>query len=275
MATNITGLLTGQPMRPNPSASAQDWRMQFGQQQADRFGQDLRGIQSNITGEPVYASAQEKVQTGLANLDMNNVDDLKKLATIQVSRGDRVGAAQTASIIDRKEKEQSALDKETNTRQSLIRIAKKQNNPELVDFLENNGPLGTAASIVFGRRPATKTSSLTKVEEADYGRYWDRLTDEQKQSAGVLEKGLFPFGLSDSEDEGKLRDLFLEAEALYTNNPELGREKALLQILNLASRNGEEQATSVNDKTIQGVADLAADGTKDAFGGIPKAGSKL
>jgi len=294
---DIAGLLTGMPQqqRPNPNMSSAEWRLAFGQQQSDNMARGLQGAVGGLTGAGMSgaASPQEQIQIAdlkaqerMATLDMTNLDDLRTLASMQMSRGDRVGAAQTASMIDRKEKESAALAKETNTRQSLIRIAKKQNNDEIVDFLENNGALGTAASVVFGRAPATKASSLTKVEEADYGRYWDRLTDEQKQSSGVIEEGILPFGLSDSEDDGKLRDLFLKAEALYTNNPELGREKAFLQILNLASGNGEEQVTSVNEKTsrkdrkdanntIQGVAALAADGTKDEFAGIPKTGSKL
>ena len=281
---DIAGLLTGVSsggIDPVTAGNSEQQRLAFGAQRAQGLGRASRGLMGGNSMTPA-----EQLQIAMASLDLSNPVDLRKLAGIQKATGDLAGAAQTASMIDRKEKEQLALDKETNTRQSLIRIAKQQNNDEIVDFLENNGALGTAASVVFGRAPATKASSLTKVEEADYGRYWDRLTDEQKQSSGVIEEGILPFGLSDSEDDGKLRDLFLKAEALYTNNPELGREKAFLQILNLASGNGEEQVTSVNEKTsrkdrkdanktIQGVADLAADGTKDEFAGIPKTGSKL
>ena len=37
---DIAGLLTGisSTQRPNPNASAADWRMQFGQQQAEKLG---------------------------------------------------------------------------------------------------------------------------------------------------------------------------------------------------------------------------------------------
>lgn len=248
MATNITGLLTGQPMRPNPNASAQDWRMQFGQQQADRVGQDLRGIQSNITGKPVYASAQEKVQTGLANLDMNNVDDLKKLASIQMSRGDRAGAAQTASMIDRKEKETAALAQKTRERESLIRIATAQGDNAAVDYLNNNGSLAVMASKLLGSGGQGKASTLTKREEDLYDIYFDDIAPAAALAAGITKKTWG--GLVTSEKPEGRRKLAELAEHVYENaKGTLTREQALLQVL--------QGPTSNARKTVAGVANLA------------------
>ena len=247
MATNITGLLTGQPMRPNPNASAQDWRMQFGQQQADRVGQDLRGIQSNITDKPVYASAQEKVQTGLANLDMNNVEDLKKLASIQMSRRDRAGAAQTASMIDRKEKETAALAQKTRERESLIRIAKAQGDNAAVDYLNNNGSLTVMASKLLGSGGQGKASTLSKREEELYDVYFEDIAPAAAKAAGLTKKNWYGRVVDVAGGRQKLAQL---AEHAYENSKGgLTREQALLQVL--------QGPTSNAGNTVANVAALA------------------
>lgn len=109
---DIAGLLTGisSTQRPNPNASAADWRMQFGQQQAGRLGSAVRGVQSGLLGGAPVATPQEALQMGLGKLDLGTVEGLSSLARVQQLSGDIAGAAQTAARIKQIE-EQLALRK--------------------------------------------------------------------------------------------------------------------------------------------------------------------
>ena len=98
---DIAGLLTGisSTQKPNPNASAADWRMQFGQQQAGRLGSAVRGVQSGLLGGAPVATPQEAMQMGLGKLDLGTVEGLSSLARVQQLSGDIAGAAQTAARI--------------------------------------------------------------------------------------------------------------------------------------------------------------------------------
>ena len=98
---DIAGLLTGisSTQRPNPNASAADWRMQFGQQQAEKLGSAVRGVQSGLLGGAPVATPQEALQMGLGKLDLGTVEGLSSLARVQQLSGDIAGAAQTAARI--------------------------------------------------------------------------------------------------------------------------------------------------------------------------------
>jgi type III secretion system FlhB-like substrate exporter len=104
---DIAGLLTGisSTQRPNPNASAADWRMQFGQQQAGRLGSAVRGVQSGLLGGAPVATPQEAIQMGLGKLDLGTVEGLSSLARVQQLSGDIAGAAQTAARIKKMQDE--------------------------------------------------------------------------------------------------------------------------------------------------------------------------
>jgi hypothetical protein len=104
--TDIAGLLTGVPsggIDPMMGGNIAQQRLAFGAQQAQGLQRAARGL----TGRSTPA---EQLQMAMANLDMSNPDDLRKIAQIQQATGDLAGAAQTAAKIKQIE-EQIALRK--------------------------------------------------------------------------------------------------------------------------------------------------------------------
>lgn len=238
--TDIAGLLTGVPsggIDPMMGGNIAQQRLAFGAQQAQGLQRAARGLMGQSRGTPA-----EQLQMAMAQLDLTDPADLRKLASIQQATGRFAEAAKTAATVQQ-------LSQEENTRQSLLRIARAQGNDEMVDFLLSNGDLRTAASVLFARTPAAKASTLTSTEEEEYTLYWDDLTKEQQKATGLIKESWMPFGFGDAPKGSDLKKLFIAAEAIYTNNPELGRKGALMQVLN---------PSSTAAATIQGVADTTA-----------------
>lgn len=219
MARDIAGMLTGvsnQSIDPNMS-SEQQWMA--------LNNQSIKGMQGaiqDLRGQPRGTQA-EQLQMAMASLDPSNPADAEKLIKIMMATGDRAGAAKLAASL-------KATQQDTATRESLIRTARSQGNKEIVDFLKSGGDLRTAASVVFGRTPAAKTSSLSGAEEDEYKLYWEDLTEGQQRATGIATDAFLPF-VDDKLDKNKLKKLFITAESIYTNNPEIGRQGALMQVL--------------------------------------------
>tara|TARA_R110002074_G_scaffold152100_1_gene305934 strand:- start:5155 stop:5853 length:699 start_codon:yes stop_codon:yes gene_type:complete len=187
--------------------------------------QSIKGMQGaiqDLRGQPRGTQA-EQLQMAMASLDPSNPADAEKLIKIMMATGDRAGAAKLAASL-------KATQQDTTTRESLIRTARSQGNKEIVDFLKSGGDLRTAASVVFGRTPAAKTSSLSGAEEDEYKLYWEDLTEGQQRATGIATDAFLPF-VDDKLDKNKLKKLFITAESIYTNNPEIGRQGALMQVL--------------------------------------------
>jgi len=111
---DIAGLLTGisstqQPVQPIPGTPG--FRGQFGAARAQGLGAGIGGLMRG--GAP---STQEKIQGAISQLDLNNPDDLKKLAQVQQARGDLAGAAQTAARI--KQMEEQVKQKELKQKEA-------------------------------------------------------------------------------------------------------------------------------------------------------------
>ena len=219
MARDIAGMLTGvsnQSIDPNMS-SEQQWMA--------LNNQSIKGMQGaiqDLRGQPRGTQA-EQLQMAMASLDPSNPADAEKLIKIMMATGDRAGAAKLAASL-------KATQQDTATRESLIRTARSQGNKEIVDFLKSGGDLRTAASVVFGRTPAAKTSSLSGAEEDEYKLYWEDLTEGQQRATGIATDAFLPF-VDDKLDKNKLKKLFITAESIYENNPEIGRQGALMQVL--------------------------------------------
>ena len=131
---DIAGLLTGisSTQKPNPNASAADWRMQFGQQQAGRLGSAVRGVQSGLLGGAPVATPQEAIQMGLGKLDLGTVEGLSSLARVQQLSGDIAGAAQTAARIKQMQEQVKAQElKQSQGAVFASYVDSTFNNPEL------------------------------------------------------------------------------------------------------------------------------------------------
>ena len=141
---DIAGLLTGMPSRrPDPMAmggnSAQQ-RLAFGAQRAQGLQRGVRGLMGQ---DPRTTS--EKLQMAMAQLDLSDPADLRKLAGIQQATGDLAGAAKTAAALQQ-------LGQDQAVRLTLIKRAKTMGNNDMVEFLANGGDIGAATTILF-RQP--------------------------------------------------------------------------------------------------------------------------
>ena len=116
--TDIAGLLTGISsggIDPVTAGSAEQQRLAFGAQRAQGVRRGLLGAMGKDASTPA-----EKLQMAMAQLDMSNPDDLRKIAQIQQATGDIAGAAQTAARIKQMQQEKASINQTLTTRQSLI-----------------------------------------------------------------------------------------------------------------------------------------------------------
>lgn len=92
---DIAGLLTGMPtQRPDPSMGREQWAMAFGQQQADRVGQGLRGLTGATTVREQAGIANLKAQERISALATSqDPAELRQAAQLLQQRGDPAGAA--------------------------------------------------------------------------------------------------------------------------------------------------------------------------------------
>ena len=235
---DIAGLLTGMPSsRPDPMAmggnSAQQ-RLAFGAERAQGLQRGVRGLMGQ---DPRTTS--EKLQMAMASLDLSKPEDLRKLAGIQQATGDLAGAAKTAAALQQ-------AGQEKDTRDSLIRIARSQGNDEMVDFLLSGGSLATGGSVLLGRQPVAKSSTVTKQDREDYDLYWKGFSEEEQvTSGGRIVKPWWKGG--DDIDQDVKDKLYIVAERIYDNNPAVGREAALRQAMGLTPVGGTPQAQEIPD----------------------------
>ena len=97
---DIQGLLTGGiSTRPNPNANSAAWRLQFGQERADKMQGALRSTQDSAFGGPKRMTAADAIGVGQSQLDLSTVGGLSTLASLQQLRGDTAGAAKTAAAV--------------------------------------------------------------------------------------------------------------------------------------------------------------------------------
>ena len=101
----LTGVSSGQqPVMQQPVAGSPNFRGAFGAQQNRRVSEGLgRAVRG---GAP---SDQERLAAAEAKLDLNTVEGLTTLAKIQQIRGDRTGAAKTASMIKNMQDKEAKL----------------------------------------------------------------------------------------------------------------------------------------------------------------------
>jgi len=141
--TDIAGLLTGVPsggIDPMMGGNIAQQRLAFGAQQAQGLQRAARGLMGQSRGTPA-----EQLQMAMAQLDLSDPADLRKLAGIQQATGDLAGAAKTATALKELEQDQAI-------RLTLIKRAKTLGNDDMVEFLSNGGDLGAATTILF-RQP--------------------------------------------------------------------------------------------------------------------------
>ena len=107
---DIAGLLTGMPtQRPDPSMGREQWAMAFGQQQADRVGQGLRGLTGATTVREQAGIADLKAQERIGKLATSqDPAELRQAAQLLQQRGDPAGAARILAQLQAMEAKKAA-----------------------------------------------------------------------------------------------------------------------------------------------------------------------
>ena len=107
---DIAGLLTGMPtQRPDPSMGREQWAMAFGQQQADRVGQGLRGLTGATTVREQAGIADLKAQERISALATSqDPAELRQAAQLLQQRGDPAGAARILAQLQAMEAKKAA-----------------------------------------------------------------------------------------------------------------------------------------------------------------------
>lgn len=107
---DIAGLLTGMPtQRPDPSMGREQWAMAFGQQQADRVGQGLRGLTGATTVREQAGIADLKAQERIGTLATSqDPAELRQAAQLLQQRGDPAGAARILAQLQAMEAKKAA-----------------------------------------------------------------------------------------------------------------------------------------------------------------------
>jgi hypothetical protein len=139
MAQTLAGLLTGVPQNAiDPNLSIQQQQLALGASAADMMGSGLR----SMTGQQSQGDRAAGLQMAMSKLDLNNTEDLTKLARIMQATGDFAGAGNIAALIqDKKLKGKQ--------REGLIKQAKSLGLDQTVDMLTSGGDVETATKQIL------------------------------------------------------------------------------------------------------------------------------
>ena len=188
MAQTLAGLLTGVPQNAiDPNLSIQQQQLALGASAADMMGSGIR----SMTGQQSQGDRAAGLQMAMSNLDLNDTEDLTKLARIMQATGDTAGAGKIAALIqDKKLKGKQ--------REGLIKQAKSLGLDQTVDMLTSGGDVETA------------TKQILEAEErnviAKQGRKGKIAVAQSKGANDIVLKAI-----SDGEYDGFSDSMFIEA----------------------------------------------------------------
>ena len=188
MAQTLAGLLTGVPQNAiDPNLSVQQQQLALGASASDMMGSGIR----SMTGQQSQGDRAAGLQMAMSKLDLNDTEDLTKLARIMQATGDMAGAGKIAALIqDKKLKGKQ--------REGLIKQAKGLGLDQTVDMLTSGGDVETA------------TKQILEAEErnviAKQGRKGKRAVAQSKGANETVLKAI-----SDGEYDGFSDSMFIEA----------------------------------------------------------------
>lgn len=167
--TDIAGLLTGVPsggIDPMMGGNIAQQRLAFGAQQAQGLQRAARGLMGQSRGTPA-----EQLQMAMAQLDLTDPADLRKLASIQQATGRFAEAAKTAARIKQMQNEATALE------------SRKERQGNFLKFLTERHP--DLLSLASGANPVVTPENYKQYLKVD----GTKLTDDQKEYAQARNEG--------------------------------------------------------------------------------------
>lgn len=189
--------------------------LQAGDESVRLFSEGASGLRRELIG----LTPEEQLAEELQQLNLETPEGLTRLAEIQRMTGDLEGSLQTLGTLQ-------GMAQEQTLREGLIKIARQQDDEDVITFLEAGGSLDKAADRLFSDKTVkAKTYSLSKGDIKEYDLYFEDYDENYLESIGY-----------DTPLLGKIRKrdkniLYNLAEQIFTNNPELGRRGALAEAL--------------------------------------------
>ena len=292
--TDIAGLLTGMPSsRPDPmgmGGNASQQRLAFGAQRAEGLQRGVRGLMGQNTMTP-----SEQLQMAMAQLDLSNPADLRKLAGIQQATGDLAGAAKTAAGIRELELEGKTRTAVAN---ELIKLGMPAEAQQVLDktlapaagqslVLQVKGEKRRAESTA-AVKAAEKKSQLETKRKATVQLLMNKgFSQDSEEVRGVLGGALD--SLSESQLNSTVNALALYANPKITsdsltayNTPEgikmvgkwtIETPEGVEQVFGY--RNAEGTPVSIDPETSKKVKDKAVEGISSSPGRVSKIMIKL
>ena len=157
---DLAGLLTGitqAPIDPMAGQSMAQRQLSFGAQAAQGLRQGMGGLFGADT-----RTTTEKADQMLASLDVNDVNDQEKILQI-VSNVNPQAAPLLKAQFAENNKQQTA---KVSQRNALLKMARAQGNESMATWLEADGDLKTAASVLLKEpKLATAESYATMYDE--------------------------------------------------------------------------------------------------------------
>jgi len=282
--TDIAGLLTGvpsggiDPMAVGGTPAQQ--RLAFGAQRAQGLQRATRGLMGQDTRTP-----SEQLQMAMAQLDMSNPDDLRKIAQIQQATGDLAGAAQTAARIKQMQEQVKAQElKQSQGAVFASYVDSTFNNPELTK-LAAGGVLtpNNLDSFIKDTSNATILKGSTFTVRDEKGNNFTMIPTLNNKT-GELENSYSPIGDAPSNPIGKtvvtggeFAQTAGEVQRQQIETKGLEKQEAKFQELKVAatdsiptlnaSKNNLDRATALLDSvSTGGPVNLAGTGLENFFG---------
>ena len=280
---DIAGLLTGMPSkRPDPmgmGGNSEQQRLAFGAERAQGMQRAARGLMGQ---GPTPA---EQLQMAMADLDLSDSADLRKLAQIQQATGDLAGAAQTAARI--KQMQEQVKSQELKQSQGAVfssYVDSTFNNPELTK-LAAGGVLtpNNLDSFIKDTSNATILKGSTFTVRDEKGNNFTMIPTLNNKT-GELENSYSPIGDAPSDPIGKtvvtggefaqtageVQRQEIETKGLETQEAKFQELKVAatdsIPTLN-ASKNNLDRATALLDSvSTGGPVNLAGTGLENFFG---------
>lgn len=221
---DLVGFLTGIPtqQKPDPyTGTLGSGLMNINRRHGNRlanFGYKMRGEENPETRQA----------RALAAIDLKSPEGLQRLAQAQRATGDLKGSLATTGKLQ-------ALQKTQARKEALLKVARAQGNELVEDFIMQAGDtesaLTKAQEVLFRQAPTAKPATVLSGEEKLYKNLLKDFSNEDLKQLGLSPESFFlgmgDEGLSESDE---LR-VINRAEEIYTNNPALGRDRALKESL--------------------------------------------
>lgn len=232
---DLVGFLTGIPTKQKPDPYT--GTLGSGLMNINRnHGSRLVNLGYKMRGEENPETRQARA---LAALDLNSPEGLQRLAQAQRATGDLKGSVETLN-------KARTLAQAQARKEAAIKVARAQGNQQIEDFLLNGGNVSKAEEVLFrsDRGSAYKTSTLSKADRKQYELYLDDIDEDQLETLGIDTP---IFGKIDKADKLKI---FYNAEDLYTNNPQIGRQAALMEAIRQYGI-AQNPVTTGTDQSVQ------------------------